>query len=131
MIQLDVLSGKSAGVRKTFKTFPVSIGRSTESALCLSDPGMFDLHCQIEATPEGFVLVPASNAVTTLNGGPGEQAMLRNGDVIGAGLAKIQFGLGPLDQRGLKARELFAWLLVAAVAGSQIYLLARLLEMTR
>lgn len=131
MIQLDVLSGNSAGVRKAFKTFPVSIGRSSESALCLSDPGMFDLHCQIDATPEGFVLIPAADAVTTLNGVPGERTTLRNGDVIGAGLAKIQFGLGTLEQRGLRARELLAWFLVAAIAGIQIYLFARLLEMAR
>lgn len=127
MIQLRVLSGASAGQRHELNRFPVSVGRAANSAVPLSDPGVFDTHFQIQFSPEGFKLQASPNAVVMVNDARAETALLRNGDVISAGYAKLQFWLGTMSQHGLRLREASAWLLVAAVTIAQIYLFVRLL----
>jgi pSer/pThr/pTyr-binding forkhead associated (FHA) protein len=131
MVQLGVLTGSSAGLRKEFRSFPIAVGRARQNELVLSDPGVFEVHFQIQSTPEGFWIAAAPEAVTTVNDSRVDKGLLRNGDVIGAGYAKIQFWLGALQQRGLRLRESAAWLLVALTAAAQVYLLLRLLEMAR
>ena len=60
-----------------------------------------------------------------------QTALLRNGDTIIAGYPKIQFWLGAMKQRGLRVRETFAWLMIAGIVATQIYLLLRLISLTR
>jgi hypothetical protein len=127
MIQLHVLTGAEAGRRAVAKNFPFTVGRSSGNSLVLTDPGVFAEHFEVGFTDEGFSLSPHADAVVTVNSAPTQGGILRNGDVIGCGLAKIQFWLAELPQRGLKTRELATWGLVAAVALLQIYLLWRLL----
>ena len=131
MIQLHVLSGAAAGKRFESKTFPVTIGRGAANALTLSDPGVFERHLEIRFSGEGFSFISAPDAVVTLNGCRAEGGTLRNGDLLGAGYTKLQFWLAALPQRGLRLREVITWLLVSGVAGAQIFLLLRLLEMAR
>ena len=131
MIQLQVIAGASAGQRFEASKFPISVGRDASCAVALSDPGVFSRHFEIHFTADGFSLIPVGDAVTTLNGSRVEGGFLRNGDEITAGYAKLQFWLGALPQRGLKLREALTWLLVAAVACAQVYLLYRLLALTR
>ena len=80
---------------------------------------------------EGFVLQPASEAVITINSAPSEGGLLRNGDVIGCGLAQLQFWLAALPQRGLRLRETATWALVIGAGALQVYFFWRLLEMAR
>jgi hypothetical protein len=131
VIQLQVLSGSSLGKRVAAERFPFSVGRNSVNSLVLTDPGIFDQHFAISFSNDGFLLGPAADAVITLNGAPSNGGVLRNGDVIGAGLARVQFWLGALPQRGLKFREVATWTLVFAVGICQIYLLVRLLAMAR
>jgi hypothetical protein len=131
VIQLIVLSGASLGKSHTAERFPFWVGRNPSCALCLNDLGVFEQHFEIQFSGEGFSLIPKADAVLTLNGQPSKGGLLRNGDVIGAGLAKIQFWLGALPQRGLKLREIGTWTLVFAVGILQLYLLSRLLAMAR
>lgn len=128
MIQLNVLTGAAAGLQFQTTTFPISVGRGAECSLSLTDPGVFEKHFEIQFSPDGFSLQPAQHAVISVNGAAVvEPALLRNGDVIGAGYAKLQFALGPMRQKSLRLREAFAWLLVLGVAAAQVYLVSRLL----
>src|SRR5215204_1659454 len=112
MVQLHVLTGAEAGKTVVARTFPFTVGRNSGNSLILSDPGGFAEHFEVHFSDEGFSLVPYTNAVVTLNAASTEGAVLRNGDVIGCGLAKIQFWLGQLPQRGLRPRELATWALI-------------------
>jgi pSer/pThr/pTyr-binding forkhead associated (FHA) protein len=127
MIQLHVLSGASSGQRPELKKFPISVGRSPGCSLVLADPGVFDKHFEIRFSPEGYTLQASPNAVVTVNDTRSEAALLRNGDIISAGYPKLQFWLGAMTQRGLRLRESFSWLLIAAVTIAQIYIFLRLL----
>jgi predicted component of type VI protein secretion system len=128
MIQLNVLTGAAAGHRFQATTFPVSVGRSADCSLSLTDPGVFERHFEIQFSADGFSLLPHEHAVISVNGAAVIQpALLRNGDVIGAGYAKLQFSLGPMRQKSLRFREAFTWLLVLGVAAAQVYLVSRLL----
>jgi hypothetical protein len=131
MIQLHVLTGAEAGKRLVAKKFPFKVGRHSGNSLVLSDPGVFADHFEISLSEEGFALTANGDAVVTVNSNPENATLLRNGDLIGCGLAKLQFWLAELPQQGLKARELVTWGLIALVAGLQVYLLARLLELAR
>lgn len=131
MVQLHVLTGAEAGKRFDGKSFPLKVGRGARNSVSLADPGVFEEHFSIDFTHEGFVLSTRQDAPITVNGENSAGGILRNGDVIGAGLAKVQFWLGPMRQLGLKAREIFAWLLVAGMAALQVYFFIRLLEMAR
>jgi predicted component of type VI protein secretion system len=131
MIQLHVLTGSSAGQSFSTNQFPVSVGRNPKCSVPLADPGVFDTHFEIQFSPEGFVLQANSHTVVYVNDATTERAILRNGDVVKAGLAKLQFSLGTLGQRGLRAREVATWLLIGAAAAAQAYLLLRLIAMAR
>jgi hypothetical protein len=127
MVQLHVLTGAEAGKTVVARTFPFKVGRDSGNSLVLSDPGVFAEHFEVRFSEEGFSLAPHGDAVVTLNAAPIGEEILRNGDVIGCGLAKIQFWLGQLPQRGLRAREMATWGLIALVAGVQVFVLIWLL----
>lgn len=131
MIQLHVLRGSLAGESRKADIFPFTVGRDAKNSFTLTDAGVFDRHFEIRFTPEGFALVPHANVVVTLNGERSEGVVLRNGDVVGVGLAQIQFWLGALPQRGLRLRESATWALVLCVLAAQAYLFWRLLKMAR
>jgi predicted component of type VI protein secretion system len=131
MIQLQVLTGSSAGRRLEADRFPITVGRAPDCSLSLSDPGVFDRHFEIQFSDDGYTLQSSAHAVVTINGERAEQTLLRNGDLIVAGYAKLQFWLGALIQRGPRVREALAWLLILAVAGVQAYCLFRLLVLAR
>jgi len=53
---------------------------------------------------------------------------LRNGDAIEIGSLKIQFWLSEARQRGLRLREWFVWVLIAAVCLGQVALIYGLVQ---
>lgn len=131
MIQLHVLNGAAAGRRFEADKFPITVGRSADCSFVLNDSGVFDRHFEIQFSPEGFTLQASPHAVVMVNDARCESTLLRNGDTVIAGYPKIQFWLGAMKQRGLRLRETFAWLMIAAVVAAQLFLLARLLSSTR
>jgi predicted component of type VI protein secretion system len=132
MIQLHLLNGATAGQRFESEKFPITVGRSADCSLALNEPGVFDRHFEIKFSAEGFTLQPFPNAVVAVNGVRADAPLLlRNGDLLNAGYPKIQFWLGALKQRGLKIREGFAWLMIAAIIATQAYCLTSLLALTR
>lgn len=129
MVQLSVLSGKTAGDIKVIRRFPFLIGRSTGNDLTLDDPGIWDRHLTLGfQKKQGFILEAAPDALATVNGQPQTSTRLRNGDIITLGSAKIQFWLAPAPLRGLRLREMLVWALLLIVTVAQIALIYWLLR---
>jgi len=129
MIQLKIISGQTAGDIQVVRRFPFRIGRAPENDLRLETPGVWDWHLTLEfEKAEGFILRTAPDAFAAVNEQPQTSARLRNGDIISFGSAKIQFWLAAPIQRGLRLREAFIWVLLAAVTLLQLVLIYRLLK---
>jgi pSer/pThr/pTyr-binding forkhead associated (FHA) protein len=129
MIQVKILSGKTAGATWVARRFPVRIGRSPAADLRLEEDGVWDQHLALEVHREdGFVLTTQGDALARVNGEPVQQAVLRNGDCIELGSVKLQFWLGEIRQTSLGLREAMAWMLIACVTLGQFGLLYWLLR---
>ena len=129
MVQLDILSGKKAGTQWVARRFPFHVGRSSQAALVLEEPGVWDCHAEFSMrSGEGIVVSAATDASVIVNGEPVRQTTLRNGDLIEAGSVKLRFGLGPVRQRGFQVRETIIWLGLAALCLGQVALVYWLAE---
>ncbi|HTX22184.1 MAG TPA: FHA domain-containing protein [Candidatus Aquilonibacter sp.] len=129
MIQLNVLSGKKAGAQPVARHFPFRIGRAAGNDLQIEDAGVWDQHLVLEfQKKEGFRLTTAVNALAAVNGKPVQNKILRHGDIITIGSAKLQFWLAAPKQRGQRTRELFVWALLILVTFVQFVLIYRLLQ---
>jgi len=129
MLQLSILSGKTAGTVWVARRFPVRIGRCAGCDLRLEGNGVWDghLHVQFEPT-KGFVLETTPNALATINGQPLQRTVLRNGDLIEIGSVKMQFCLSETRQTGLRLREALTWAAIACISLGQIGLIYWLLK---
>ncbi len=124
MIQLAILSGKTAGTRWSTRRFPVRIGRSADCDLQIEDHGVWAEHFEINLNPAaGFVLEAKTDALVVANHQPVQHTGLRNGDLIEIGAVKLQFWLGEAHQRGLGFREGLFWTIFVAVSAGQIALI--------
>ena len=129
MIELHILAGKKAGSQSVVRRFPFRIGRASGNDLQLNDDGAWDQHLTLEFhRREGFKLAAAQNALVMVNNQPVQVALLRNGDIITLGSAKLQFWLAATRQRGLWLRERFVWALLVAVIFAQFALIYRLIR---
>ncbi len=128
MVQLHVLSGRKAGTQAVARRFPFRVGRSSQAALVLDDPGVWDEHLQIDLRPvQGAVLTASAEALTLVNGETVRETTLRNGDIIELGAAKLRFGLSATRQRSLRLREALTWITLAATSLAQVALIYWLL----
>ncbi|HEV2455323.1 MAG TPA: FHA domain-containing protein [Verrucomicrobiae bacterium] len=124
MIQLHVLSGKKAGNRVAASRFPFRIGRHPQNDLSLEDEGVWDQHVVLEfRKKEGFRVAAAREAIATINGNLAGEALLRNGDIITLGSAKLQFWIAPARQSGLRIRENSVWALLILIALGELVLI--------
>jgi pSer/pThr/pTyr-binding forkhead associated (FHA) protein len=129
MIELHILTGKKAGNQPVVRRFPFRIGRARGNDLQLTDDGTWDQHLTLEFhRREGFKLAVAPNALAMVNNQPVQTALLRNGDVITLGSAKLQVWLTAARQRGLWLRERFVWALLVAVVLGEFILIYRLIR---
>ena len=129
MVQIQVVSGRKAGGSWVARRFPIRIGRSAASDLQLEEGGVWDQHIQLQCDPgRGVILQTQPQALTTVNGQPVQEAVLRNGDTIELGSAKLRFGLSATRQRGLRFREGLTWASIAAVSMGQVALVYLLLR---
>lgn len=116
MVQLQILSGKQAGVRWMARRFPVRVGRGGANDLRLEEDGVWEQHCILNLDPaQGFILTAQSDALVTINHEPAQTCRLRNGDSIELGAARFRFWLNETTQRGQRLREGFVWTLVGAI----------------
>jgi pSer/pThr/pTyr-binding forkhead associated (FHA) protein len=128
MVQLQVFSGQHAGTTLA-RRFPFVVGRSSTADLCLEQNGIWDRHLELHLQiPDGFLLKAHPQALTSVNGKPVQQVILRNGDLIEVGPLKIQFSLSETRQRGLRTREFLTWFALAALCAGQIVLIYALLK---
>jgi pSer/pThr/pTyr-binding forkhead associated (FHA) protein len=124
MIQLLILAGKKATGQLIARHFPFCIGRAPGNDLQLDDDGVWDQHLRLEVHPQqGITLTAAPNALVTVNSRPVQTALLRNGDVITLGAAKLQFWLATVRQQGLRLHEGFVWALLSLVVLCEILLI--------
>jgi pSer/pThr/pTyr-binding forkhead associated (FHA) protein len=129
MIQLNILSGKMAGGQTVVRHFPFRIGRAPGNDLQLDDDGVWNQHLVLEfQKKKNFNLTTAPDALATVNGGPVQNIILRNGDIITLGSAKLQFWLAAARQRGLRFPEGFVWSLLVLVTLGQFILIYWLLR---
>jgi pSer/pThr/pTyr-binding forkhead associated (FHA) protein len=124
MVQLTVLSGKTAGAVLVARRFPFRIGRATEDNLRLEEAGVWDGHLQLSLKmPEGFLITVHERALAAANGEPFRQRIVRNGDVIEIGSTRIRLALSPTQQRGFRTREFLTWAALAGLFACQGYLI--------
>ena len=129
MVQLQILSGQTAGDVHVVRHFPFCIGRDTGNELTLADEGVWHRHLTLEFQKEqGILLHTSDHAFAAVNEEPQTSVRLCNGDIISFGSVKIQFWLAAPRQRALRLRELSFWLLLAAVTSFQFFLIYRLLR---
>jgi pSer/pThr/pTyr-binding forkhead associated (FHA) protein len=127
MIQLLILTGKKAAGQFIARRFPFCIGRASGNDLQLDDDGVWDRHLTLEFHPrQGITLTAAPNALVTINNRPVQTALLRNGDVITLGAAKLQFWLAAVRQQSLGLREGFVWALLFLVVLCEAFLIYEL-----
>ncbi len=129
MVQFNLLSGKKAGTSLVARHSPVRIGRSPGADVCVQEEGVWDDHLEVTLTRDGFMLKTLEGALTALNGEPVYQAMLRNGDTIEIGAARIQFWLSETRQARLGFREGLTWIGIAAISLAQVALVYYLLNL--
>jgi len=129
MIHLEILSGNQAGASWVARRFPVRINRSPTADLRLEEAGVWDEHLTLGFDrTAGFVLNVAPQAIAAVNGQPVQQVILRNGDCIEIGSAKIRFWLSETRQTGLRIREGLTWAALITITGCQIALIYWLLR---
>jgi hypothetical protein len=121
MIQLEILSGKSAGTRWSARRFPVRVGRSSDSDLQIEGPGVWDEHFKLTfVAADGFIVEAHSDAMVILNDQTVKRAALRNGDKIDAGSARLRFWIAEARQSDLTFREALTWAVLLAVTLGQL-----------
>ena len=121
MVQLSIVSGKTAGTSLVVRRFPVRIGRSPAADLRLEENGVWDKHLQIQFDrSEGLVLESADNALVSVNSQQVRRTVLRNGDRIELGSVALRFYLSEPRQTGLTLREGLTWAAIVAISIGQI-----------
>lgn len=129
MIHFNILAGKKAGAQTAARRFPFRIGRAPGNELQLDDDGIWDQHLSLEFDrQQGFRLATAPNALAAVNGKSVETTILRSGDIITLGSARLQFWIAAARQHNLRLREAFVWVLLAAVTAGQFALIYWLLR---
>ena len=128
MIQLHILSGQQAGGEIVVRHFPFLIGRGG-AHLPLEDAGVWDRHLQIEFTRgEGFTFTAPSEASVIINGTAAAAGLLRNGDLIELGAARLRVWLTRTQQTGLRGRESLIWASLLGLIAAQAALVWWLLR---
>ena len=128
MVQFKIVSGKMAGSEKVARHFPFRIGRAASDDLRVEDDGVWEEHVELTFhAVNGFVLTTHSNALAAINGQPFQKQVLRNGDAIEIGAAKIRFWLADTRQSSLRLREWLTWIAFLILVGMQIALIYCLL----
>lgn len=129
MVQLQIISGKQAGLLWEARRFPARVGRGVDMDLRLEGDGVWENHFQLQLNREtGFEIAAAEGVLLSVNQIPVQSARLRNSDVITAGAVQISFRLSPTRQKSLRLREWFVWVLLGAVTAGQLFLVFSLLR---
>jgi hypothetical protein len=128
MVHLRLLSGNDPGSVLCIRRFPCLIGRGSAAQVRLEDAGVWDRHLELRLSPsEGIAAQVLPGALATINGEKLERSLLRNGDILQLGSARLQFWLSPTRQRSFRLREQLTWIAFAALCAAQLCLIYKLL----
>ena len=128
MIQLHLLSGRQAGGEIVVRHFPFVIGRGA-AHLPLDDGGVWEQHLQIDfQRGAGFTFTARDDAGVIVNGATTATGLLRNGDLIELGTARLRFWLARTEQRSLRVREGLTWAALLGLVAAQAALVWWLLR---
>lgn len=122
MLQLIAVDGQSVQT-VTANRFPFSIGRAPSAGLRLDSLGVWDRHATITLRNGRFHIAPEGESLLLINDQRSDGAILRTGDELSVGAARISVTLSPALQSGLRSRETFVWLALGAVTLAQVLLL--------
>ncbi|HYG22764.1 MAG TPA: FHA domain-containing protein [Verrucomicrobiae bacterium] len=129
MIQLESLSGTTAGTKWSPRRFPFRVGRADDADVQINAPGVWDQHFIVELDPAaGFLIQPQGEALITVNSHAVKRSVLRNGDHIQFGAASLRFWLAQAPQKSLSSRESFFWAIMAAVVAAQFWMIYSLID---
>lgn len=129
MVQFEVISGKQAGLFVQARRFPFHIGRSAQSDLRLDDPGVWDDHATLLLDDNhDFIVKTGSHAVISVNSDHGESFVVRNGDSIEIGGARLRFWMAEARQSRLRSFEVMVGLTIVAVTLTQLAVINWLLR---
>ena len=122
MLQLVAVDGATVQA-VTATEFPFTIGRSRSAHFRLDSPGVWDNHAAITLKGGRFHISPEGESLLLINDERSNGGLLRMGDQLSLGAARITVMLAPAARRGLKAREMPVWLAVGAVTLAQLLLI--------
>ena len=129
MIQLRVVSGAKAGDQFICGEFPVTIGRAADSGFVLQDAGVWDHHAELNLSNEcDFHFRVFRDAIASVNGSPTREAIIRNGDILELGAARLQFWFCQTRQGSLRIREALTWAGLVILSAAQVALIWSLLQ---
>jgi len=120
MILLRVLNGSMAGASAVARRFPFRVGRAADADFRLEAPGIWDQHFEITlSSTDGFALAANPSSLTLVNGTRAAAVALKNGDQIECGALRLRFWLSPVQQLGLRAREVATWIALGGLVLAQ------------
>lgn len=124
VLSLKILSGNAAGRETSARRFPFSIGRSKNSGLVSSEPGVWEDHARLTLDPkDGFQILAQRDASVLVNGTPVSSAKIHNGDTVRCGGLEFTCWISAATQKRLGVLEGATWGLIAAVwIGQAIWL---------
>lgn len=121
---LQLLAVESNSIRPCAAArFPFLIGRNRSSGLQLESPGVWETHARIEISEGQFVVRSEGESLLLVNDERCTERVLRIGDQLTLGAARVTVTLAPATQHALGVSELLIWTLVSAVAIAQVLLL--------
>lgn len=124
MVQFTSLAGPTAGTSWVVRRLPACLGRSPQCQVQIATEGVWDQHARVSLTNRShIVLTVLGQALAYVNGQPVQQTVLRNGDIVELGAAKLLFSLSPTRPRSLVWREVLTWLGLAAMVVGQAALI--------
>ncbi len=102
---LKIISGPEEGSEFSFERVQITIGRTIDNDVVLPDPGISRQHFSIRDKGGAFIIkdLGSSNG-TLLNGKKIEEEVIKTGDVITAGGARIRFD-GPTGSKSARSEE--------------------------
>lgn len=127
MVRLQILTGKQNGAVFEGARFPIQAGRSKDCDLVLDDLGVWPRHFRIDWQAEGLILEAESDALLNVNDTPVRRAVLRNGDVMTVGAARIRFSFSPVRASSQATVEWLTWIALAALCLGQVGIIYKLL----
>jgi pSer/pThr/pTyr-binding forkhead associated (FHA) protein len=129
VVHLHLLNDPAPGTEYSARRFPFRIGRAPGSDLRLTAAGVFDHHAELRLHQDRELVLTAQGEATMLvNGHSVTQSVLRNGDLIDLGGARLRFSLAPPIPRGLQLRETLTWISLGALFLAQAALIYWLLN---